>query len=170
MKKQIVLLAALLGGTLAGHAQKKGFDYKFYGQVRTDLFYNSRSNSETVDGLFYMYPLDEVKDPNGNDLNKNGNSDFYTLPLHPFGRRRDRTDVRQGKDFGKGGGGFPRLRHYVFALPHPPRVFQSRLGQVGIAGRTDLASALWRCGSRNIKPEHGRARKSAIGLLRRVSS
>ena len=79
MKKQIVLLAALLGGTLAGHAQKKGFDYKFYGQVRTDLFYNSRSNSETVDGLFYMYPLDEVKDPNGNDLNKNGNSDFYTL-------------------------------------------------------------------------------------------
>ena len=35
MKKQIVLLAALLGGTLAGHAQKKGFDYKFYGQVRT---------------------------------------------------------------------------------------------------------------------------------------
>ena len=45
MKKQIVLLAALLGGTLAGNAQKKGFDYKFYGQVRTDLFYNSRSNS-----------------------------------------------------------------------------------------------------------------------------
>lgn len=33
-------------------AQKEGFGYKFYGQVRTDLFYNSRSNSETVDGLF----------------------------------------------------------------------------------------------------------------------
>ena len=49
MKKQIVLLAALLGGTLAGNAQKKGFDYKFYGQVRTDLFYNSRSNSEPVE-------------------------------------------------------------------------------------------------------------------------
>ena len=79
MKKQIVLLAALLGGTLAGNAQKKGFDYKFYGQVRTDLFYNSRSNSETVDGLFYMYPLDKVEDPNGKDLNDNGNSDFYTL-------------------------------------------------------------------------------------------
>ena len=29
-------------------AQKEGFGYKFYGQVRTDLFYNSRSNSETV--------------------------------------------------------------------------------------------------------------------------
>ena len=79
MKKQIVLLAALLGGTLVGNAQKKGFDYKFYGQVRTDLFYNSRSNSETVDGLFYMYPLDKVEDPNGKDLNDNGNSDFYTL-------------------------------------------------------------------------------------------
>ena len=33
-------------------AQKEGFGYKFYGQVRTDLFYNSRSNSETVDGIF----------------------------------------------------------------------------------------------------------------------
>ena len=118
MKKQIVLLAALLGGTLAGNAQKKGFDYKFYGQVRTDLFYNSRSNSETVDGLFYMYPLDKVEDPNGKDLNDNGNSDFYT-------RGRDGTDAGQGKDFGKGGSGLPRFGHNVFALPHPPRVFQS---------------------------------------------
>ena len=60
-------------------AQKKGFDYKFYGQVRTDLFYNTRSNSETVDGLFYMYPLDENLDPNGHDLNGVGNGNFYTL-------------------------------------------------------------------------------------------
>lgn len=37
-------------------AQKKDFGYKFYGQVRTDLFYNSRSNSETVDGLFICIP------------------------------------------------------------------------------------------------------------------
>ena len=101
MKKQVVLLAALLGGTLAGYAQKKGFDYKFYGQVRTDLFYNSRSNSETVDGLFYMYPLDKVEDPNGKDLNDNGNSDFYTLYTRlgvdvtgPMLRRRHRRRSR----------------------------------------------------------------------------
>lgn len=79
MKRHTVLLAALLGGTLVGHAQKKGFDYTFYGQVRTDLFYNSRSNSETVDGIFYMYPLDKDLDPNGNDLNGDANGSFYTL-------------------------------------------------------------------------------------------
>ena len=60
-------------------AQKKDFTYKFYGQVRTDLFYNTRDNSETVDGLFYMFPLDESLDPNGNDLNDDDNSNLYTL-------------------------------------------------------------------------------------------
>ena len=50
-------LALLVGVSGSVFAQKKGFDYKFYGQVRTDLFYNTRSNSETVDGLFYMLSL-----------------------------------------------------------------------------------------------------------------
>ena len=42
------LLAGLLAVT-SGYAQKKNFSYKFYGQVRGDLFYNSRANSEIVD-------------------------------------------------------------------------------------------------------------------------
>lgn len=79
MKKVFVSLALLVGMSGSLFAQKKGLDYKFYGQVRTDLFYNTRSNSETVDGLFYMYPLDEAKDPNGHDLNSVGNGSFYTL-------------------------------------------------------------------------------------------
>lgn len=60
-------------------AQKEGFGYKFYGQVRTDLFYNSRSNSETVDGLFYMYPKDVAPDADGKDLNAKPDGNFYTL-------------------------------------------------------------------------------------------
>lgn len=79
MKKKYLFMAALLGVSSSIFAQKKGFDYKFYGQVRTDLFYNSRANSETVDGLFYMYPLDKVQDPDGNDLNSAANGNFYTL-------------------------------------------------------------------------------------------
>ena len=79
MKKVFLSLALLVGVSGSVFAQKKGFDYKFYGQVRTDLFYNTRSNSETVDGLFYMYPLDENLDPNGHDLNGVGNGNFYTL-------------------------------------------------------------------------------------------
>ena len=65
MKKRFFVLAALVGMSAGAMAQKKGFDYTFYGQVRTDVFYNSRSNSETVDGLFYMYPKDVNPDADG---------------------------------------------------------------------------------------------------------
>lgn len=61
------------------YAQKKNFTYKFYGQVRGDLFYNSRANAETVDGLFHLYPKDHVYDPNGKDLNSTPNGSFYVL-------------------------------------------------------------------------------------------
>jgi len=79
MRKTGILLVVFICAIAEISAQKKGFDYKFYGQVRTDLFYNTRSNSETVDGLFYMYPLREEKDPAGNDLNDEPNGSFYTL-------------------------------------------------------------------------------------------
>ena len=79
MKKKLVLWVALAAMTLGAQAQKKDFSYKFYGQVRTDLFYNSRSNSETVDGLFYMYPKDVVPDADGKDLNAKPDGNFYTL-------------------------------------------------------------------------------------------
>ena len=79
MKKQILLLAALAAVSSGVTAQKKDFGYKFYGQVRTDLFYNSRSNSETVDGLFYMYPNDVAPDANGEDLNAKPDGNLYTL-------------------------------------------------------------------------------------------
>ncbi len=58
---------------------KEDFNFKFYGQVRADLFYNSRSNSETVDGLFYMYPKDHSYDAAGEDLNANPDGNFYTM-------------------------------------------------------------------------------------------
>ena len=79
MKKTGLFLAFALLAAGTASAQKKHFDYKFYGQIRTDLFYNSRSNSETVDGLFYMYPKDEARDPNGEDLNGMPSGNFYTL-------------------------------------------------------------------------------------------
>lgn len=78
MKKSILLAACLLA-TLDSFAQKKDFSYKFYGQIRTDLYYNSRANKETVDGLFYMYPLDKKPDADGKDLNGTANGSFYTL-------------------------------------------------------------------------------------------
>ena len=97
MKRYLLLFAALYMVT-AGHAQKKNFSYKFYGQVRGDLFYNSRANAEIVDGLFHLYPKDKkfgCRD--GNDLNATANGSFYAA-LFPFGSRRDGTEYRESRD------------------------------------------------------------------------
>ena len=72
----IVLLFCLPVGI---SAQKKKFSYKFYGQVRGDLFYNSRANQETVDGLFYLYPKGHDYDSQGKDMNASPNGSFYVL-------------------------------------------------------------------------------------------
>lgn len=78
MKKYILIFLCLI--TVSGSfAQMKDFKFKFYGQIRTDFYYNSRANEETVDGLFYMYPKDKERDEDGNDLNSTANSNFYTL-------------------------------------------------------------------------------------------
>ncbi|MDR1380702.1 MAG: hypothetical protein LBJ47_04395 [Tannerella sp.] len=68
--------AALFCGVCA---QKKNFDYSFYGFVRGDLYYNSRSNVEVVDGLFYLYPRDVRPDSDGKDLNATPASSFYSF-------------------------------------------------------------------------------------------
>ena len=124
MKKKDHLLAALVGMSAGAMAQKKGFSYKFYGQVRADLFYNTRTNSETVDGLFYMYPLDKLPDADGNDLNDQGNGNLYALysrvgvdvagPM--LGKAR--TSAKVEVDFRGSGTSYSlfRLRHAYFNL------------------------------------------------------
>lgn len=77
MKKTI--LSLLIITSLSSAAQIKDFEYKIYGQVRADLFYNSRANEESVDGLFYSYPKDRDYDAAGNDLNSTDNSNMYLL-------------------------------------------------------------------------------------------
>lgn len=79
----VAIAAAMTLHTIAfaGNNDDKSNDiaFKFYGQVRADLFYNSRSNSETVDGLFYMYPRDHSYDSFGNDLNAKPDGSLYTM-------------------------------------------------------------------------------------------
>lgn len=78
MRKYMLITLCLIVVS-SSFAQMKDFKFKFYGQIRTDFYYNSRANEETVDGLFYMYPKDKVRDEDGNDLNSTPNSNFYTL-------------------------------------------------------------------------------------------
>ena len=77
--KKISILLLLASVATSAFAQIKDFDFKIYGQVRGDLFYNSRANEESVDGLFYSYPKDHNYDAAGNDLNDTDNSNMYLL-------------------------------------------------------------------------------------------
>lgn len=94
LMRRIILISVCLIAVSGIFAQKKDVTLKFYGQIRTDLYYNSRANEETVDGLFYMFPKDKVRDNDGNDINATPNSNFYTL-YSRFG-----VDVT-GPDLGK---------------------------------------------------------------------
>ena len=73
-------MAALVAvGGMAQINLGKDVCLKIYGHVRTDFFYNSRANVESVDGLFYSYPKDEKLDPNGEDLNGSASSNMYAV-------------------------------------------------------------------------------------------
>ena len=82
MKKLLLLLSLSLVvfiGNAVEIESKDGIKLKIYGQVRADLFYNTRANVESVDGLFYSYPMDINLDAEGNDLNDQDNSNMYLL-------------------------------------------------------------------------------------------
>ena len=82
MKKFLLLLSLSLvvfNGNAVEIESKDGIILKIYGQVRADLFYNTRANVESVDGLFYSYPMDINLYAEGNDINDQDNSNMYLL-------------------------------------------------------------------------------------------
>lgn len=117
----IILLLAPLTSLAKGVSD---FDLHFYGIIRSDLFYNSRTNVETVDGLFYMYPKDHNYDPLGQDLNATPQGSFYSIYT------RMGVDIKGPKlgsaatsakveiDFRGSGSSYsmPRIRHAYFNL------------------------------------------------------
>ena len=80
MKRFFYLTLLLLFFTTASEAQQiKDFTYKIYGMARTDYFFNSRQNEETVEGIFLMFPKNNDYDPNGHDINAHPESSLYNL-------------------------------------------------------------------------------------------
>lgn len=75
----IISLVAAVSAISAFAQDSKDLSFKFYGRVRSDLFYNSRANNESVDGLFYMYPKDHKYDADGNDLNATPQGSMYSI-------------------------------------------------------------------------------------------
>ena len=124
-KKYIVAALALWGVATGAMAQKKDFSYKLYGQIRTDLFYDTRNSYETVDGLFYMYPNDVALDADGKDLNDRGHGNFYAIYSRlgldvkgPKIFKNVKTSAKIEADFRGSGSTLAtvRLRHAYFNL------------------------------------------------------
>ena len=138
MKRNLLLLIGLCMAVCV-QAQKKNFSYKFYGQVRGDLFYNSRANAEIVDGLFHLYPKDVALDADGKDLNASPNGSFYLLysrlGIDVQGPKvgSAKTSLKLEADFRGSGSNWAVLR-----------IRHAGLGQVRCLDRTDVASAIWR--------------------------
>ena len=106
MKTKSLIMAALLClSSLSIYAQDKKFNFKFYGQIRTDIFYNSRASQEMIDGLFYMYPLNKGLDSNSKDLNDKFSGNFYVLTTR-LGVNVAGPDLGTAKTFNKIEGDF----------------------------------------------------------------
>ena len=132
MKKYILIFLCLMMVS-GSFAQIKDFKFKFYGQIRTDLYYNSRANEETVDGLFYMYPKDKVRDEDGNDLNGTPSSNFYTLYS------------RLGVDVAGPKLGTAKTSAKIEADFRGTGTSYSVVRKIGLIARSNLASTIWRC-------------------------
>ena len=79
MNKKLFITTLVFCTTMTGLAQKKDFSYRFYGQVRNDIYFNTRQNNESVDGALLSYPKDKELDPSGKDLNGVSNLNLYNM-------------------------------------------------------------------------------------------
>lgn len=77
--RKIYLLTFFILFTLTSIAQEQKYDFKFYGFVRNDFYYDSRSSATACNEVFYLYPLDKQLDANGADLNQSSSSGFYAF-------------------------------------------------------------------------------------------
>ncbi len=123
-KRKIASILLLFTIALGLNAQKKDFKFQFYGQVRADIFYNSRTSQEMIDGLFYLYPLNKELDADGKDLNARTSGNFYILCTR-LGLNVEGPKLGAAKTFAKIEGDFRgagsdlftfRIRHAYFQL------------------------------------------------------
>ena len=74
--KKLLLITLLIFSSLPFFAADSALrSVDLYGFVRNDLYFNSRQNIESLDGLFNILPKPKDIDGFGNDLNDKPNSE-----------------------------------------------------------------------------------------------
>lgn len=77
-KKSLFFFSFILIFSIVSAAEPTA-SYKLYGFVRNDLYYNSRQNTEALDGLFNMIPKSIDQDGLGKDKNAVPNSQMLAI-------------------------------------------------------------------------------------------
>lgn len=58
---------------------EKEWDVSLYGFIRTDYIFDSRKSAQVREDNLNLYPIDEVLDINGKDLNEINQSNFLSV-------------------------------------------------------------------------------------------
>ena len=77
----------------------KNFSFKPYGFFRNDFYYDSRTNFETANGLFYIIPKDEDFNEEGQDMNGESSTNFLSIATR-IGVRVTGPDFLKAKTLG----------------------------------------------------------------------
>lgn len=77
----------------------KKFTFKPYGFFRNDFYYDSRTNFETANGLFYIIPKDKDINEDGQDMNGESSTNFLSIATR-IGVRVTGPDFLKAKTLG----------------------------------------------------------------------
>lgn len=77
----------------------KKFSFKPYGFFRNDFYYDSRTNFETANGLFYIIPKDKDINEDGQDMNGESSTNFLSIATR-LGVRVTGPDFLNAKTLG----------------------------------------------------------------------
>ena len=113
-----IIFMSALGASLL--AQDKNFGISFSGFVKNDFIYDTRQNVAVREGHFLLWPMPELPDVNGNDINAKPNLNFLAIQSRLTGKitgpdalGAKTSALMEGAFFGHSDGdvnGF-RLRH-----------------------------------------------------------
>jgi hypothetical protein len=87
MKKTILLLMLLLAQSFSfAQQEKQSFGISFSGFVKTDMSYDTRETTSLREGHFLLYPMAEVLDVKGNDINAKSNLNILSIQTRLTGK------------------------------------------------------------------------------------